>query len=85
MSLVSSKWLGSGIVADFAGLVAPHLGYEPVGSRTGVLENTKDGYEMVKVSREPVAASLANACRYRETRSRPSPLTSLATSRTLET
>lgn len=32
------------------GLVAPHLGYEPVGSRTGVLENTKDGYEMIKVS-----------------------------------
>ena len=24
------------------GLVSPHLGYEPVGSRTGVLENTKD-------------------------------------------
>jgi hypothetical protein len=23
--------------------------YEPVGSRTGVLENTKDGYEMIKV------------------------------------
>jgi isopenicillin N synthase-like dioxygenase len=32
------------------GLVSPHLGYEPVGSRTGVLENTKDGYEMIKVS-----------------------------------
>jgi isopenicillin N synthase-like dioxygenase len=32
------------------GLVAPHLGYEPVGSRTGVLANTKDGYEMIKVS-----------------------------------
>lgn len=31
------------------GLVAPHLGYEPVGSRTGVLQGTKDGYEMVKV------------------------------------
>jgi isopenicillin N synthase-like dioxygenase len=31
------------------GLVSPHLGYEPVGSRTGVLENTKDGYEMIKV------------------------------------
>merc|ERR1712093_875033 len=36
------------------GLVAPHLGYEPVGSRTGVLENTKDGYEMVKVSRDEI-------------------------------
>lgn len=23
--------------------------YEPIGSRTGVLENTKDGYEMIKV------------------------------------
>ncbi|KAJ8124658.1 hypothetical protein O1611_g8982 [Lasiodiplodia mahajangana] len=31
------------------GLVAPHLGYEPIGSRTGVLANTKDGYEMIKV------------------------------------
>ncbi|KAF3061546.1 putative 2og-fe oxygenase superfamily protein [Daldinia childiae] len=36
------------------GLVAPHLGYEPVGSRTGVLENTKDGYEMIKVSRDEI-------------------------------
>lgn len=32
------------------GLVTPHLGYEPVGSRTGVLANTKDGYEVIKVS-----------------------------------
>ncbi|KAH8593069.1 hypothetical protein B0O99DRAFT_688969 [Bisporella sp. PMI_857] len=39
------------------GLVAPHLGYEPVGSRTGVFENTKDGYEMVKVSRDEVQKS----------------------------
>jgi len=36
------------------GLIAPHLGYEPVGSRTGVLDNTKDGYEMVKVSRDEI-------------------------------
>ncbi|KAI1308915.1 Clavaminate synthase-like protein [Xylaria venustula] len=36
------------------GLVAPHLGYEPIGSRTGVLENTKDGYEMIKVSRDEI-------------------------------
>jgi len=36
------------------GLIAPHLGYEPVGSRTGVLENTKDGYEMIKVSRDEI-------------------------------
>ncbi|KUJ21235.1 Clavaminate synthase-like protein [Mollisia scopiformis] len=36
------------------GLVSPHLGYEPVGSRTGVLENTKDGYEMIKVSRDEI-------------------------------
>jgi len=36
------------------GLVSPHLGYEPVGSRTGVLANTKDGYEMVKVSRDEI-------------------------------
>ena len=35
------------------GLISPHLGYEPVGSRTGVLENTKDGYEMIKVSLSP--------------------------------
>lgn len=25
--------------------------YEPVGSRTGVFADTKDGYEMIKVSR----------------------------------
>ncbi|KAI0014928.1 Clavaminate synthase-like protein [Xylariomycetidae sp. FL0641] len=36
------------------GLISPHLGYEPVGSRTGVLENTKDGYEMIKVSRDEI-------------------------------
>lgn len=36
------------------GLVSPDLGYEPVGSRTGVLENTKDGYEMIKVSRDEI-------------------------------
>ncbi|KAK0118411.1 hypothetical protein ONS95_012700 [Cadophora gregata] len=45
------------------GLVAPHLGYEPVGSRTGVLENTKDGYEMVKGSQRwlrRISQSLAN-------------------------
>lgn len=31
------------------GLVSAHLGYEPVGSRNGVLKDTKDGYEMIKV------------------------------------
>ncbi|KAH8812193.1 hypothetical protein F5884DRAFT_820165 [Xylogone sp. PMI_703] len=36
------------------GLVSPHLGYEPVGSRTGVLNDTKDGYEMIKVSRDEI-------------------------------
>ncbi|RYP92842.1 hypothetical protein DL770_001013 [Monosporascus sp. CRB-9-2] len=36
------------------GLVAPHLGYEPIGSRNGVLENTRDGYEMIKVSRDEI-------------------------------
>ncbi|TPX07185.1 uncharacterized protein E0L32_010888 [Thyridium curvatum] len=36
------------------GLVHPHLGYEGLGSRTGVLPNTKDGYEMVKVSRDEI-------------------------------
>jgi len=36
------------------GLISPHLGYEPLGSRTGVLENTKDGYEMIKVSRDEI-------------------------------
>ncbi|KAI5924795.1 hypothetical protein F4810DRAFT_119044 [Camillea tinctor] len=39
------------------GLVSPHLGYEPVGSRTGVLANTKDGYEMIKVSRDEIQKS----------------------------
>lgn len=28
--------------------------YEPVGSRNGVLEDTRDGYEMVKVSRDEI-------------------------------
>ncbi|KAH8900970.1 2OG-Fe(II) oxygenase superfamily protein, partial [Thozetella sp. PMI_491] len=36
------------------GLVSPHLGYEPVGSRTGGLPNTRDGYEMIKVSRDEI-------------------------------
>ncbi|KAI0471043.1 Clavaminate synthase-like protein [Xylariaceae sp. FL0804] len=36
------------------GLVSPHLGYEPVASRTGVFEGTKDGYEMIKVSRDEI-------------------------------
>ncbi|KAH8663081.1 hypothetical protein BGZ60DRAFT_506627 [Tricladium varicosporioides] len=36
------------------GLIAPHLGYEPVGSRNGVLPDTRDGYEMVKVSRDEI-------------------------------
>ncbi|EOA81689.1 uncharacterized protein SETTUDRAFT_157592 [Exserohilum turcica Et28A] len=39
------------------GLVSPHLGYEPVGSRNGVLENTRDGYEMVKISRDEIQRS----------------------------
>jgi hypothetical protein len=37
--------------------------YEPVGSRTGVLENTKDGYEMIKV-REPQTATNHGAWLY---------------------
>jgi isopenicillin N synthase-like dioxygenase len=36
------------------GMVAPHLGYEPVGSRTGVFDDTKDGYEMIKISRDEI-------------------------------
>ncbi|KAF6811165.1 2og-fe oxygenase family protein, partial [Colletotrichum musicola] len=36
------------------GLVTAHLGYEPVGSRTGGLPNTRDGYEMFKVSRDEI-------------------------------
>ncbi|KAK7957718.1 hypothetical protein PG988_012566 [Apiospora saccharicola] len=36
------------------GLVSPHLGYEPIASRTGVLEGTKDGYEMIKVARDEI-------------------------------
>ncbi|TVY73387.1 Oxidoreductase vrtI [Lachnellula suecica] len=39
------------------GLVQPHLGYEPIGSRTGVFPDTKDGYEMVKVSRDEIQKS----------------------------
>jgi len=39
------------------GLLAPHLGYEPVGSRTGVFADTKDGYEMIKVSRDEIQRS----------------------------
>ena len=36
------------------GLISSHLGYEPVGSRTGVAAGTKDGYEMLKVSRDEI-------------------------------
>ncbi|GAB1317185.1 Oxidoreductase vrtI [Madurella fahalii] len=36
------------------GLISPHLGYEPLGSRRGVLDNTRDGYEMIKVSRDEI-------------------------------
>ncbi|ETS81106.1 hypothetical protein PFICI_06108 [Pestalotiopsis fici W106-1] len=39
------------------GLISPHLGYEPVGSRTGVFADTKDGYEMIKVSRDEIQRS----------------------------
>lgn len=35
-------------------LVTPHLGYEGIGSRTGVFTDTKDGYEMFKVSRDEI-------------------------------
>lgn len=31
--------------------------YEPIGSRTGVLQDTKDGYEMIKVSRDEIQRS----------------------------
>jgi isopenicillin N synthase-like dioxygenase len=36
------------------GLISSHLGYEPVGSRTGVNAGSKDGYEMLKVSRDEI-------------------------------
>jgi isopenicillin N synthase-like dioxygenase len=36
------------------GLISSHLGYEPVGSRTGVQPGMKDGYEMLKVSRDEI-------------------------------
>ncbi|KAL5116006.1 hypothetical protein ACEQ8H_006124 [Pleosporales sp. CAS-2024a] len=37
------------------GLISSHLGYEPVGSRTGAFgPGTKDGYEMLKVSRDEI-------------------------------
>lgn len=36
------------------GLISSHLGYEPVGSRTGVVPGAKDGYEMLKVSRDEI-------------------------------
>jgi isopenicillin N synthase-like dioxygenase len=49
------RFFGSPIEAkNQYGLISPHLGYEPVGSRTGVLENTKDGYEMIKVARDEI-------------------------------
>ena len=35
------------------GLIDSHLGYEPVGSRTGAFGG-KDGYEMLKVSRDEI-------------------------------
>ncbi|CAI4213264.1 unnamed protein product [Parascedosporium putredinis] len=40
------------------GLVSPHLGYEPIGSRNGVLKDTRDGYEMIKVSRDEIQKAL---------------------------
>jgi len=37
------------------GLIDSHLGYEPLGSRTGAFgAGTKDGYEMLKVSRDEI-------------------------------
>ncbi|KAK3362288.1 hypothetical protein B0T25DRAFT_575061 [Lasiosphaeria hispida] len=37
------------------GLISSHLGYEPLGSRTGAFgPGTKDGYEMLKVSRDEI-------------------------------
>lgn len=37
------------------GLISSHLGYEPIGSRTGAFgAGTKDGYEMLKVSRDEI-------------------------------
>jgi hypothetical protein len=37
------------------GLISSHLGYEPVGNRTGAFgAGTKDGYEMLKVSRDEI-------------------------------
>jgi isopenicillin N synthase-like dioxygenase len=37
------------------GLISSHLGYEPVGSRTGAFgAGTRDGYEMLKVSRDEI-------------------------------
>jgi isopenicillin N synthase-like dioxygenase len=37
------------------GLISSHLGYEPVGSRTGAFgAGSKDGYEMLKVSRDEI-------------------------------
>jgi isopenicillin N synthase-like dioxygenase len=72
------------------GLVSPHLGYEPVGSRTGVLENTKDGYEMIKVSYLSDTVTIRERHvnsfhRCPEMRSKETHPTSPATSRTAET
>lgn len=37
------------------GLISSHLGYEPVGNRTGAFgAGTKDGYEMLKMSRDEI-------------------------------
>jgi hypothetical protein len=77
------------------GLVSPHLGYEGVGSRTGVLPNTKDGYEMVKVRSPHILFQHSSfrwviliprpIHRYPATRSSATPRTSRATSRTTAT
>lgn len=38
--------------------------YEPIGSRTGVLENTKDGYEMIKVGLLTLKSHTLAMCKY---------------------
>lgn len=54
LSLMKRFFDGPIEVKNEFGLISSHLGYEPVGSRTGVNAGSKDGYEMLKVSRDEI-------------------------------
>ncbi|KAL2869025.1 gibberellin 20-oxidase family protein [Aspergillus lucknowensis] len=42
------------------GLPSQEHGYEPVGNHAGVVEDTKDGYEILKVSRDEISTRYPN-------------------------